>query len=91
MRVVIPMCPLLGLLGTVSGMLEVFDMMTLHGSVDAQTMASGVSHAMVSTLSGLAVALSGMFFVHYFQTRVQHETEMLNDILSNETRPVTAT
>ncbi|MGH8462253.1 MAG: MotA/TolQ/ExbB proton channel family protein [Stenotrophobium sp.] len=91
MRVVIPMCPLLGLLGTVTGMLEVFDVMTLHGSVDARTMASGVSHAMVSTLSGLAVSLSGMFFVHQFNLRVQRETENLNDILTHEEKPVITT
>lgn len=83
-RVVIPMCPLLGLLGTVSGMLEVFDVMSLQGSADARTMASGVSHAMVSTMSGLAVSLSGMFFVHRFQARVERETERLNDVLAYE-------
>lgn len=84
MRVVIPMCPLLGLLGTVTGMLEVFDVMTLRGSADARTMADGVSHAMVSTMSGLAVSLSGMFFVNRFQARVQLETERLKDVLSYE-------
>ena len=84
MRVVIPMCPLLGLLGTVTGMLEVFDVMTLRGSADARTMASGVSHAMVATMSGLAVSLSGMYFVHRFQSRVERETELLKDVLTYE-------
>ena len=84
MRVVIPMCPLLRLLGTVTGMLEVFDVMTLQGSADARTMASGVSHAMVATMSGLAVSLSGMFFVNRFQSRVQSETDRLNDVLTYE-------
>ena len=84
MRVVIPMCPLLGLLGTVTGMLEVFDVMTLSGSADTRTMAGGVSHAMVSTMSGLAVSLSGMFFVNRFQSRVERETQRLNDVLSYE-------
>lgn len=84
MRVVIPMCPLLGLLGTVTGMLEVFDVMTLRGSADARTMASGVSHAMVATMSGLAVSLSGMYFVHQFQSRVERETELLKDVLTYE-------
>jgi biopolymer transport protein ExbB len=84
MRVVIPMCPLLGLLGTVTGMLEVFDVMTLRGSADAKTMASGVSHAMVATMSGLAVSLSGMYFVHHFQSRVEQETERLKDVLTYE-------
>lgn len=81
MRVIIPICPLLGLLGTVSGMLEVFDIMALKGAVDARAMAYGVSHAMISTLTGLGVAVSGMFFVNRFTTRVRVETELLSDAL----------
>jgi biopolymer transport protein ExbB len=44
LKVLVPLSPLLGLIGTVSGMLEVFDSMALRGSADARTMASGVSH-----------------------------------------------
>ncbi|HEX4870943.1 MAG TPA: MotA/TolQ/ExbB proton channel family protein [Nevskiaceae bacterium] len=84
MRVVIPMCPLLGLLGTVLGMLEVFDVMALKGRADPNTMASGVSHAMVCTLAGLAVSLSGMYSIHRFGDRVKRETERLTDLLSPE-------
>lgn len=84
MRVVIPICPLLGLLGTVGGMLEVFDVMAIKGAVDARAMAFGVSHAMICTLTGLGVAISGMFFVHRFHNRVQIETELLADALSYE-------
>ena len=79
MRTLVPMAPLLGLVGTVSGMLEVFDSMALRGSADARTMASGVSHAMICTLSGLAVSISGMYPVHYFNGRASEETEGLND------------
>ena len=43
MQVLVPMAPLLGLIGTVRGMLEVFDSMALRGSADARSMASGVS------------------------------------------------
>lgn len=81
MAVVIPMCPLLGLVGTVVGMIEVFDAMSLRGRVDPQTLASGISHAMVATMAGLAVSLSGMGFVQYFRSRVERETEALNDLL----------
>ena len=59
MRVLVPMAPLLGLVGTVSGMLEVFDSMALRGSADARTMATGVSHAMLCTMTGLAVSITG--------------------------------
>lgn len=81
MKVIIPICPLLGLLGTIGGMLEVFDIMALKGAVDARAMANGVSHAMVATLSGLGVAISGMFFVSRFISRVRVQTELLADQL----------
>ena len=79
MRVLVPLSPLLGLIGTVSGMLEVFDSMALRGSADARTMASGVSHAMICTLTGLAVSITGLYPVHYFQARAKRETELLAD------------
>jgi len=81
MRVLVPLSPLLGLIGTVSGMMEVFDSMALRGSADARTMASGVSHAMICTMTGLAVSISGLFPVHYFNSRIRSETEQLNDRL----------
>jgi biopolymer transport protein ExbB len=79
LRVLVPMSPLLGLIGTVSGMLEVFDSMALRGSADARTMASGVSHAMICTLTGLAVSITGLYPVYYFQSRIKRETELLAD------------
>lgn len=82
LRVTVPIAPLLGLLGTVTGMLEVFDGMLIHGAADARSMAFGVSHAMVATLAGLVVSVSGLYFANHFQRRVQHETELLGDLLS---------
>ena len=79
MRVLVPLSPLLGLIGTVSGMLEVFDSMALRGSADARTMASGVSHAMICTLTGLAVSITGLYPVHYFDARARRQTELLAD------------
>jgi len=82
MKVLVPLSPLLGLVGTVSGMLEVFDSMALRGSADARTMASGVSHAMICTMTGLAVSLTGLYPVYYFQLRAKRETELLADRLA---------
>lgn len=82
MQVLVPMSPLLGLIGTVSGMLEVFDSMALRGSADARSMASGVSAAMICTMTGLAVSITGLYPVHYFKTRATRETELLADKLS---------
>ena len=79
LRVLVPMSPLLGLLGTVSGMLNVFDSMAARGSADARSMANGVSEAMICTLTGLAVSISGLYPVFYFKRKVRLETERLAD------------
>jgi biopolymer transport protein ExbB len=81
LRVLVPLSPLLGLIGTVGGMLEVFDSMALRGSADARAMASGVSHAMICTLTGLAVSISGLYPAHRFQALARRETELLADRL----------
>src|SRR5215471_13228586 len=77
MKVLVPLAPLLGLIGTVSGMLEVFDSMALRGSADARTMATGVSQAMLCTMTGLAVSITGLYPVFYFQSKARRETELL--------------
>jgi biopolymer transport protein ExbB len=79
MKVLVPLAPLLGLIGTVSGMLEVFDSMALRGSADARTMANGVSHAMICTLTGLAVSIVGLYPVYYFDSRTRRQTELFAD------------
>jgi biopolymer transport protein ExbB len=81
MRVLVPLAPLLGLIGTVSGMLEVFDSMALRGSADARTMASGVSQAMICTVTGLAISITGLYPNFYFTARMKRETELLGDHL----------
>jgi len=81
MRTLVPLAPLLGLIGTVSGMLEVFDSMALRGSADARTMATGVSHAMFCTMSGLAVSILGLYPVYYFTNKSKRETELFADQL----------
>jgi biopolymer transport protein ExbB len=82
LRVLVPMSPLLGLLGTVGGMLEVFDSMAARGSADARSMASGISEAMICTLTGLAVSITGLYPAYYFRRRVRRETELLADKFS---------
>lgn len=79
LQVLVPMSPLLGLIGTVTGMLEVFDSMSLRGNADARSMASGVSEAMICTMTGLAVSITGLYPVHYFRSRAARETELLAD------------
>ncbi|HEY0973674.1 MAG TPA: MotA/TolQ/ExbB proton channel family protein [Solimonas sp.] len=80
-QVMISMCPLLGLLGTVTGMIQVFDIMALNGTADARAMAAGVSRATIPTMAGMVVGLSGLFFINRFRARVRVETERLGDEL----------
>lgn len=79
LKVLVPMSPLLGLVGTVVGMLDIFDSMAARGSADARSMANGVSEAMICTLTGLAVSITGLYPVYYFQRKAKRETERLAD------------
>jgi biopolymer transport protein ExbB len=82
LRALVPLAPLLGLVGTVSGMLEVFESMALRGSADARAMATGVSHAMICTLTGLAVSITGLYPAYHFGSRARRETEQVADKLT---------
>ncbi len=53
--------PLLGLLGTVTGMMDTFNVIAVFGTGNAQAMAGGISKALITTQSGLTVAIPGMF------------------------------
>jgi biopolymer transport protein ExbB len=77
----IAICPLLGLLGTVTGMISVFDVMTYSGSGNARAMAAGVSMATVPTMSGMVAALSGVYFGTWLDHKARTETEALGDLL----------
>ncbi len=57
----VALCPMLGLLGTVTGMIEVFDVMAA-GSGNTRGMAAGVSKATLPTMAGMVAAISGMLF-----------------------------
>ncbi|MEA2081308.1 MAG: MotA/TolQ/ExbB proton channel family protein [Elusimicrobiota bacterium] len=57
--------PLLGLLGTVGGMISVFSVIKLHGAGDPQLLAKGISEALLSTQAGLFVAIPILFFHSY--------------------------
>ncbi len=60
-KVMIALCPLFGLLGTVTGMIEVFTVLSMTGGGDAKSMAGGVSRATIPTMAGMVAALSGLF------------------------------
>ena len=65
MKLAAGIAPLLGLLGTVTGMIRVFTQITLFGTGDAQIMAGGISEALVTTVLGLISAIP-LLFIHSF-------------------------
>jgi biopolymer transport protein ExbB len=81
-QTLVALCPLLGLMGTVTGMIEVFDVMAISGSGNARSMASGVSKATIPTMAGMVGALSGVFLVTILTRRVEREVEDLEDDLT---------
>jgi len=61
-KCLIMLCPLVGLLGTVTGMIQVFDSLTLYGTGNPRMMAAGVASATFPTMTGMAVAVTGLLF-----------------------------
>lgn len=82
LRTLVALAPLLGLLGTVTGMIEVFQIMSLAGSGNPRAMASGVSRATIPTMAGMVAALSGMYFISRMQRTVTRESAKFEDHLT---------
>jgi biopolymer transport protein ExbB len=80
----VALCPLLGLLGTVTGMIEVFDVMAAAGNSNARAMASGVSKATIPTMAGMVAALSGLYFSAQLQRFARDESARLADHMTHE-------
>jgi len=70
--------PLLGLLGTVRGMIEIFDVMVAFGNANTHGIAAGISVALITTMAGLLMALSGLYFDSDLRTRITSATELLS-------------
>lgn len=81
-KTLVALCPLVGLLGTVTGMIDVFDVMGSQGSSNARAMAAGVSKATIPTMAGMVAALSGVFLSTYIERRAKREAERLEDSLT---------
>ncbi|NNE37323.1 MAG: MotA/TolQ/ExbB proton channel family protein [Gammaproteobacteria bacterium] len=75
----VALCPLMGLLGTVTGMVGVFEIMSILGSGNARAMADGVSKATVPTMCGMVAALSGLFISYWLQRKAQIEIQLLGE------------
>ncbi|TVR51608.1 MAG: MotA/TolQ/ExbB proton channel family protein [Puniceicoccaceae bacterium] len=78
-RTLVALCPLLGILGTVTGMIQVFDVMAFHGTGNARGMAEGISRATLPTMAGLVVAISGLSFISWLEKQAELRTHQLAD------------
>ena len=78
----IALAPLLGLLGTVTGMIEVFNILAVTGGGDAKSMAGGVSKATIPTMAGMVAALSGVSGNLYITGIAERESQLFADHLT---------
>ncbi|MGB5179486.1 MAG: MotA/TolQ/ExbB proton channel family protein [Gammaproteobacteria bacterium] len=81
LKTLVALCPLLGLLGTVTGMIEVFDVVTVSGTGNVRAMAAGISRATLPTMAGMVVALPGLYFCLQLEQRAAWSIERLADRL----------
>ncbi len=78
LRVLVNIAPLLGLLGTVIGMMSTFAAIGLFGTGDPRALSGGISQALLTTQAGLCVALPGMFgriWIERLETRIRADLE----------------
>lgn len=81
--------PLLGLLGTVTGMIDVFETIVTHGTGNATVLAGGISEALITTASGLSIAIPTLVFFNMFSkktetiiTEMEHHSVTMIELLN---------
>jgi biopolymer transport protein ExbB len=70
--------PLLGLLGTVTGMITTFDVLAVFGTGNAKAMAGGISEALITTQTGLLVAIPGLYMKGFLDRRVRNLSKRIS-------------
>jgi len=83
-KTLVALCPLLGLLGTVTGMIEVFEVMAFSGTGNPRSMAAGVSKATLPTMAGMVAALSGVLATTLLSRFAHRQVEYLRAELTTE-------
>ena len=77
----IAVCPMIGLLGTVTGMIAVFEIMAVQGTGNPRLMAAGISMATIPTMAGMVACLSGVFVSSKLEGKVKSAVHQLTDSL----------
>lgn len=78
-KAMVALAPLLGLLGTVTGMVTVFDNMAITDGADAKALSRGVSQATIPTMAGMVASISGILFTSGMDRRVSRLVQSLED------------
>lgn len=91
LEIVASISPLIGLLGTVLGMVTVFDAISLQGMGDPQVLSAGISKALITTVAGLCVAIPALGFHSYFSKHVESMALEMQDMATGFTQKVLAT
>jgi biopolymer transport protein ExbB len=90
LKLLVSLCPLLGLLGTVTGMITVFDGLSASETSQARAMADGVARATLPTLAGMAVAVVGLLFTTRLEFIIRREDQRLHDRMACAAEEVNA-
>lgn len=80
-QTLIRVTPVLGLFGTVYGMIEIFDVIAQQGTGDARALANGISMATMPTMTGMAIAITGLFFMRHIEATTQRKIQRFNSRL----------
>ncbi|WP_084418441.1 MotA/TolQ/ExbB proton channel family protein [Henriciella litoralis] len=78
-KAMVALAPLLGLLGTVTGMVAVFDVMAITDGADAKAMSGGVSQATIPTMAGMVASISGILFTSGMDRKVNRLVQGVED------------
>ncbi|MCG8324024.1 MAG: MotA/TolQ/ExbB proton channel family protein [Thiotrichales bacterium] len=82
-QTIIGVLPLLGLLGTVTGMISIFEVINIFGTGNARGMADGISRALLPTTAGLVTSIAGLYFSTDLKQRARSRTDQARDHLTH--------
>ena len=80
----IGMCPMIGLLGTVYGMIEVFEVLSFLGTGNPRAMSSGVAKATIPTMASMVITLFGLYFRQDLTQRIKKATEQMQLLIKQK-------
>jgi len=82
--------PILGLLGTVVGMIKVFNVISIQGVGEASALSGGISEALISTAAGLTVGIPALIFYNYFSKKTEDIILDIENISNNLLKKIIA-